>query len=112
MTDSRFKDTTPAELAIASAHMQAIREELMNHAHGAAINAGFADRHVRFITVIGTLIGAAQLYALSDKGGAGMYHIYQAMAVAMGQTSAKDLVTRKLTDLGPEMFEGSTILKP
>lgn len=92
-------ETTPQELAITMAGLQSSREAVMEHAHQAATNLGFADRDARFIAVIGMLFGAAQLYALS--GGKPKYELFKVMALAMAQSEAGTVVTARY-DLGPE----------
>lgn len=104
---------TPQELELTMRMLQSAREAVMEHAHQAAINNGFADRDARFIAVIGILFGAAQLYALS--GGKTKYELFKVMAAAMAQSEAGSVVTRG-NDLGPEfeagMGGGGLILPP
>lgn len=104
---------TEAEMRIIGEQLLNTRQALMEHAHAAAINAGFADRHGRFIAVQATLLGAAQMYALTQHGSLGLYEVFKAMAALMATSDAKKVVTRSGGfELGPEAAAGFTPPNP
>lgn len=97
-------DATPQERAFVDKLVQDLRAQLMEHAHSGAINAGFADRHARFLCVIGCLFGAAQRYALSQHGGIGLYEVFKAMAAVMAVSDPKKIALNSHVDFLDEQF--------
>lgn len=74
------------------------------------MNNGFRDRQARLMAVLGTLLGAAQLYALSQHGGLGAYEIFRSMCAVMAATDARKVVANSAMEIGPEAGAGGLIL--
>lgn len=92
-------NATPGELKIVQAHMQGLREALLKHACEGATAGGFADKETHCLAVMMTLLGAAQMYALTQRN---LYHVFKSLCADMANSSAESAVMRGLDDMGPE----------
>ena len=91
-------EATPAQLAVTQAQMQGLRESLLTHAVQGATAAGFQDHETRVLATMMTLIGAAQMYALTHRS---LYAVFKALCQDMANSQADAAVTARF-DLGPE----------
>lgn len=82
--------------------LQQIREQLATNAVDLVGFAGFsADVATRNMAALMALIGAAQICALTHKP---LYAVFRMQCLAMANEESADVVMRKLTEMGPEMF--------
>ena len=95
-------EATPGQLAVTQAQMQGLRESLLTHAIKGATAAGFADHETRVLATMMTLIGAAQMYALTHRS---LYAVFKALCLDMANSQADATVTARF-DLGPEYRGG------
>jgi hypothetical protein len=100
-------EATPAELKIVGAKMEALRGELMKHAHAGAQAAGFHGADECALATMMCLIGAAQRYALQSRQHFG---IFKAICGDMSHSSADAVIQRSVMEMGPEVSEGGIIM--
>lgn len=90
---------TPAELRKIQQATEALRMELMRHATAGCMTAGWQSKDALGMAVMMVLVGAAQRFALMDRG---LYHIFKTLCSDMANSEADSVVTRSLIELGPE----------
>lgn len=100
-------EATTAELKSIGDKMDTLRTELMRHAHAGAQAAGFQKTDECALGSMMVLIGAAQRYALQSRQ---HYQIFKTICADMAASQADAVVTRAMSDMGPECTEGGIVL--
>ena len=104
-----FVEASPAELRIIGERMNTLRIELLRHAVKGCQEAGWQSTDALAMAVMMVLTGAAQRFALTDRQ---FYPVFKAVCADFAASTADSVVTRAMTDLGPEATEGGIILPP
>ena len=104
-----FEHLSAQQLAFVTSSLQQLRERLASDALQGAANAGFGDVGARNLAAMMSLIGGAQLMALTHKK---LYSVFRLLCVEMAQGSAESVMMRKLEEMGPEMFGGDIAPPP